>query len=55
MCEACECEDSYMSKKKLKKNANDMTDEELLRELFPKKAIKMLKEIALKARKKNKK
>ena len=41
--------------KKSKKKPNEMTDEELLRSLFPKKMIRALKEVAHKARKKGKK
>ncbi len=41
--------------KKSKKKANEMTDEELLRSLFPKKLIRELKKVAHKARKKGKK
>lgn len=40
---------------KSKKKAYEMTDAELLNDLFPKKLIKELKKIALKARKKGKK
>ena len=40
---------------KSKKKVNDITDEELLRELFPKKVIKYLKKVAHAARKKSKK
>ena len=41
--------------KSKKKDTNDITDEELLRELFPKKVIKLLKKVAHEARKKPKK
>ncbi len=40
---------------KSKKKANEMTDEELLHSLFPKKLIRKLKKVAHKARKKGKK
>ena len=40
---------------KLKKQANDMTDKELLRALFPKEIIAGLKKVAVKAQKKRKK
>lgn len=42
-----------MSKKKTK--GDELTDADLLRELFPKKVIKHLREIAISARKKKKK
>lgn len=42
-----------MSKKK--KKDDELTDADLLRELFPKKVIKHLREVALSARKKKKK
>ena len=41
--------------KKSKTKANDITDEELLRELFPKKVITFMKKVAHAARKKDKK
>jgi hypothetical protein len=45
-----------MSKlKKKEKKAHQMTDKELLNDLFPKKLIRELKKVALKARKKGKK
>lgn len=40
---------------KKKKKTDEMTDEELLRELFPKKVITYMKKVAHKARKKGKK
>jgi hypothetical protein len=43
-----------MPKKKDKK-AHEMTDKELLHDLFPKKLIKELKKVAIAARKKKKK
>ena len=41
--------------KKLKKKTNEITDEELLRELFPKKVITYMKRVSHAARKKGKK
>ena len=41
-----------MSKKK--KKDSDLTDADLLRELFPKKVIKHLREVAISARKRKK-
>jgi hypothetical protein len=43
-----------MPKLKKKKKADRMTDEELLHDIFPKKIIREMKKIALKARKKSK-
>lgn len=40
---------------KKSKKAHEMTDEELLHSLFPKKLIRALKKTAIKARKKSKK
>lgn len=40
---------------KSKKKAHEMTDKELLHDLFPKKVIAHLKKVAVKARKKGKK
>ena len=37
-----------------KKKAHEMTDKELLRDLFPKEIIRELKKVAAKARKKSK-
>lgn len=40
--------------KSKKKDANEMTDAELLHDIFPKKIIREMKKLALKARKKSK-
>ena len=40
---------------KLKKKTHEMTDKELLKELFPKEVIKHLRQVAVAARKKRKK
>jgi hypothetical protein len=40
---------------KSKKKANEMTDKELLRALFPKEVREQLRKVALKSRKKKKK
>src|SRR5438067_9636384 len=47
--------DFFIFMPKSKKNANEMTDKELLHDLFPKKLIKELKKVAVAARKKRKK
>jgi hypothetical protein len=44
-----------MGKLKKKKKTKDMTDKEILRELFPAKVIKHLRKVAIAARKKSKK
>jgi hypothetical protein len=43
-----------MPKSKSKKKAHEMTDKELLHDLFPKEIIRELKKVAAKVRKKSK-